>query len=116
PQTIGPFNTFFWRKLCFFVLRRLKFLYVRDKSSYDLVSQFTSDIRLEKDMAAFMAPEGAGSVYVNTNGFAVGLNVNGLMFFGSYGKLNSNLALYKEFVITLLKSLEVMGVRAIIIP
>lgn len=112
PQTYGPFKTRIARIMAGYLLRRSSTAYARDSESRDIAQKLVGEklpVGLSPDVAFALHPvlpepllttppfEGA------LPGVVIGINVNGLMYFGGYtGRNEFGLKLdYREFVSSL---------------
>ena len=118
PQTIGPFNTRIGRFVAKATLKRLKFIFVRDQSSYECCKELGFiDKTIPVTDVAFALP-------FERRRFSdrkkhVGVNVSGLLYNGGYDKKNYfGLSFsYKDFIHQLLKMLtEKSDIQVHLIP
>jgi polysaccharide pyruvyl transferase WcaK-like protein len=113
PQTIGPFKTFVGVKLAKYILRRAKKVYVRDAKGKAFLNKLKIPYTSAMDMAVYMQPKKVDfSVSENT----VGINVNGLLFYQSYGQIVGKFEYYKNLVLEIINVLIEEGFHIILVP
>lgn len=114
PQTIGPFKTGIGKSLGSFILKRCEKVFVRDTKAVDLLEEIGAPYEVFRDMAVVMQPKKNPSAPVNPR--TVGLNINGLMYFGSYAAMEGKYGSYKQFVHKLISELLKNGYPVLLIP
>ena len=90
PQTIGPFDYWFTRKISSMLMRRCKRVYARDGLSFDYLKQcgLNENIDVAIDVA-FKLPFAKFKYQKSkSDQVRVGLNVSGLLFSGGYTQNN----------------------------
>ncbi|MBO9616382.1 MAG: polysaccharide pyruvyl transferase family protein [Dyadobacter sp.] len=114
PQTIGPFKTPTGKSLGSFILKRCKNVFVRDTKAISLLDEIDVKYQLFRDMAVVMQPKKVELAGLSPK--TVGLNINGLMYFGSYAAMAGAYSSYKQFVHKLISELLKNGYPVLLIP
>lgn len=86
PQTIGPFNTMWGKKISNWLLRRIKLVFARDNQSFEYLedSGHSRNSKSTTDLA-FALPYQRESFRFPSERMHVGINVSGLLLNGGYG-------------------------------
>ena len=118
PQTIGPFNSWFWEHAASRVLKACKRVYVRDHKSYEYTSNVLkcSNVVEVTDMAMALPYNSKDKILSDKR--CVGVNVSGLLFHGGYSK-NNQFGLkcnYRMLVEKLIKRLLAKNYSVHLIP
>jgi len=113
PQTIGPFNTFFGKKLGVYILKRLEKLYVRDDKAIALLNENNIDYIQTIDLAVYMKPKKI-DMHIPEN--AIMINVNGLMYLDNYNSLKNQFTEYKNILLETVKYFQTLGKHIVFIP
>ena len=85
PQTIGPFDTVYGKFLSTFILKRLDKLFVRDIAADIFLDKRKIQREYKFDVACIMQLKPVVSDNFFDNFATVGININALMYFNSYG-------------------------------
>ncbi len=113
PQTIGPFDTTFGKKLGKHIIKRLTKLYVRDEKAYEFIDKIGVERELAIDMAVYMTPE---KVNVEVKPNTIGINVNGLMYLNRYKSLAGKYDNYVLLLKKLIQNILERGFEVLLIP
>lgn len=86
PQTIGPFKSVLWEKLCARQLRKCRAVFVRDTMSHILCKNRlkVKDVYEVTDMAMILPYKEKGKKKIANEKMNIGLNVSGLLYSGGY--------------------------------
>ena len=114
PQTFGPFNKTWSRKLAVHIIKKSTKVYARDDQSAEYVKEI-SGIKAEKVIDVAFALPYTKQDWVPTDKLRVGINVSGLLWNGGYSGNNEfGLAVdYKEYCKTIVGELSKSGVYEI---
>jgi polysaccharide pyruvyl transferase WcaK-like protein len=115
PQTIGPFNTQFGRRLAKFILSHATRVYTRDRNWLGDKSrvidsrrrvQFCYDVGFTLEPSRPAIPETALIERIGQSGKLIGLNISGLLLMGGYDRQNMfGLRLnYQELILQLVRA------------
>ncbi len=99
PQTIGPFNNYFARRIAAFIMKHSKVVYARDTESLALAHRFMGGTLTDKarfcfDLGFLLTPLKPGIPLpeiiqgVEREKPIVGLNISGLLCMGGYSRKN----------------------------
>ena len=118
PQTIGPFKTFIGRLVAKSTLRKLRAVFVRDKSSFECSKELGFESKtIPVTDVAFALPYHVREI--NNGKMNIGINVSGLLYNGGYDR-NNYFGLsfsYQEFIDRLLQRLiTIPDVQVHLIP
>lgn len=109
PQTIGPFKSSIWSKLCGRQMKNSLAVFARDNKSFELGKKFNLDnIYQVTDMAMVLPYESDRYNIEHTDEkLRVGVNVSGLLYNGGYTENNQFglKANYKELIDEIIKML-----------
>lgn len=114
PQTIGPFNTIFGRRIAKSILTRLTKLYVRDKKALHFIGQLKLPYQLNIDMAVYMRPKDVPNISLPKK--FIGFNINGLMYFNSYKSMKNKYQNYQKLVHAIITKLTDEGHQILLVP
>jgi len=125
PQTLGPFEKGWVKKIAKFILKKADKVFVRDEISKRVVNEnlkVQREVKYIPDMAFYMNPD--NNVHINkfvedVNHVKIGVNVSALLYNGGYsGKNMFNLKCdYKNLVEKIIENLSSMdNVEIILIP
>ncbi len=118
PQTYGPYNKAFSRKLAKYIFKHSYRVYSRDQKSADLVKMLTgSDISSYTDIAFGLAPS-SNLVFVETGNKNAGINISALLWNGGYTSKNQfGLKVdYKKYCCKCIEALRERGYKVHLIP
>ncbi|MCL2894645.1 polysaccharide pyruvyl transferase family protein [Brenneria tiliae] len=76
PQTIGPFNRSWVRKIAAYAMKRAKYVFVRDRKSEQCANDLNVQVRVVPDVAFSLPFDTDGQVLRDS----VGINVSGLLW------------------------------------
>ncbi len=98
PQTYGPYQNFFARRLANYIIKKADVVIARDSLSYEYAYTSNSDTILATDVA-FTLPYEEHLYTMDTDKVNIGINISGLLYNGGYnGKNQFNLSLdYSSF-------------------
>ncbi len=119
PQTIGPFNTIYGKYLSKYILKRLNDFYVRDDAAFEFLDKAKLKPKSHVDVAVKMKPKPVKlqlrQIDEKQTGKIFGININGLMYFDTYGfaTYKSN---YKKIIIEIINFIINEGFKVILIP
>jgi len=113
PQTIGPFNTFLGKILARYILKRVKKIYVRDAEAAKFLENMKIPYSSAVDMSVYMEPE---RVDYSISEKTTGVNVNGLLYYQSYGLVVGKFTSYKTLINRVLNALMNKGFNILLIP
>lgn len=100
PQTIGPYKNLFVKNIAKKVLKKAKYIYVRDEESLEFAKILTkrNDIQVTSDLAMELPYE---KKTINNNKFNVGINISDLLYTNSNEQNKSKYDIvvdYKELI------------------
>lgn len=113
PQTIGPFQSRLGRYIASYILKRVSKIYVRDRQSSAWLQSLGVEFIETIDMACYLPPR---PVAYEIAEHTVGLNVNGLLYFSSYGHCAHNSDGYKGLLIEIIERFVRLGVPVLLVP
>jgi len=113
PQTIGPFNTFIGKTLAKYILKRLKTIYLRDTYGETILRRLKVPYDVTTDMAVYLSGQ---KVDYDIPPETVGININGLLYYQSYGEIVGNFNNYKILILKLIDAIIDKGFNVLLIP
>lgn len=113
PQTIGPFQSPFNRKIADKILHYAKKIYVRDDKFVSELDKMGLKYEMTKDLSAYMKPQ---SFDIDILPNAVGLNVSGLTYSNTFRTLAGQFASYPYLMKAIIDYFQSKNVPIYLIP
>ncbi|AJQ26013.1 polysaccharide pyruvyl transferase family protein [Pelosinus fermentans] len=113
PQTIGPFNTFIGKMMSKYILKSAQVIYVRDEQGKKYLEEGSISHTLSCDMAVFMPPK---KVLIEVPEKCVGININGLLYYESYGIIQGRYSHYKKIIVDLIHEALKNNYKVLLVP
>jgi len=131
PQTYGPFTRRLTRSVAKYIIKRSHLVFCRDRTGIDELnfgpaSPVYSKVRIVPDLAFALEPRavdlcgmGFSEAMQEHSGQIVGLNINGLLYNGGYGRKSEDLVLrcnYADVTKQIIEHLVSVGCLVILVP
>lgn len=113
PQTIGPFNNFIDKTVAKYILKRLKKIYLRDTYGETILRKLKVSYDVTNDLAVYLSGQ---KVDYDIPPETVGININGLLYYQSYGEIVGNFNSYKMLILKLTDAIIDKGFNVLLIP
>jgi len=113
PQTIGPFNNLYVRKIAHYILQGANKIYVRDYVYSKNLDMLSLTYIRNNDVSFYMNPKPIDYTITKNS---VGINISGLTYYNNYRNLAGKFSNYKELVIRIIESFQAKNLDIYLVP
>lgn len=114
PQTIGPFNNIFVKKLSRWILKKADQIFVRDETFNFQLDKWKIKYKNKTDLSFYMKPQITPDIDIKPG--SIGINISGLMYFNRYKRLSDQFNLYPELLLRIIIFLQKQKKNIYLIP